>query len=126
VPISAKPASRNRGAYLVEGAAHCAECHSARNAIGVIPAERRYAGGPNPEGKGSVPNITTDKTGIGDWSKGDIADVLSSGLTPSGDSVGSNMVEVVRNTSQLAPADRDAIAEYIKSLPPRVGWKAPK
>ena len=125
-PDPAKPASWNRGAYLVEGAAHCAECHSARNAIGVIPAERRYAGGPNPEGKGSVPNITPDKTGIGDWSKGDIADVLSSGLTPSGDSVGSNMVEVVRNTSQLAPADRDAIAEYIKSLPPRVGWKAPK
>ena len=60
------------------------------------------AGGPNPEGKGSVPNITPDKTGIGDWTKGDIADVLSSGLTPSGDSVGSNMVEVVRNTSQLA------------------------
>jgi hypothetical protein len=52
--------------------------------------------------------------------------VLSTGLTPSGDSVGSNMVEVVRNTSQLAPADRDAIAEYVKSLPPRVGWKAPK
>jgi mono/diheme cytochrome c family protein len=101
-PDPAKSASWNRGAYLVEGAAHCAECHSARSAIGVIPAERRYAGGPNPEGKGSVPNIT------------------------SGDSVSSNMVEVVRNTSQLAPADRDAIAEYIKSLPPRVGWKAPK
>lgn len=121
----ARGPSWNRGAYLVEGAAHCAECHSARNALGIIVAERRFAGGPNPEGKGWVPNITPDKTGLADWSKGDISEVLSSGLTPSGDSVGSNMAEVVRNTSQLADADRDAIAEYVKSLPPRVGRKGP-
>ena len=125
-PDPAKPPTWNRGAYLVEGPAHCAECHSPRNAIGVIAAERRFSGGPNPEGKGFVPNITPDKTGLADWSKGDIAEVLSSGLTPSGDSVGSNMTEVVRNTSQLAEADRDAIAEYIKSLPPRVGRKGPQ
>jgi mono/diheme cytochrome c family protein len=125
-PDPGKPESWNRGAYLVEGAAHCAECHSARTALGMIPAERRYAGGPNPEGKGFVPNITPDKTGLADWSKGDIAEVLSSGLTPEGDSVGSNMTEVVRNTSQLAQADRDAIAEYVKSLPPRVGKKGPQ
>jgi mono/diheme cytochrome c family protein len=125
-PDPAKPASWNRGAYLVEGPAHCAECHSPRNAIGAIVAERRFSGGPNPEGKGRVPNITPDKTGLADWSKGDIAEVLSSGLTPEGDSVGSNMVEVVRNTSQLPEADRDAIAEYIKSLPPRAGRKAPQ
>jgi mono/diheme cytochrome c family protein len=125
-PDPAKTASWNRGAYLVEGAAHCAECHSPRNAVGIIPADRRYAGGPNPEGKGWVPNLTPDKTGLADWSKGDIAEVLSSGLTPEGDSVGSNMTEVVRNTSQLAEADRDAIAEYVKSLPPRVGRKGPQ
>ena len=125
-PDPGKPPSWNRGAYLVEGAAHCAECHSARNALGMIPAERRYAGGPNPEGKGFVPNLTPDKTGLADWSKGDISEVLSSGLTPSGDSVGSNMTEVVRNTSQLPEADRDAIAEYVKSLPPRVGRKGPQ
>ena len=34
---------------------HCAECHSARNALGVIPAERRFAGGPNPGGQGLGP-----------------------------------------------------------------------
>jgi mono/diheme cytochrome c family protein len=125
-PDPTKPESLNRGAYLVEGAAHCAECHSPRNALGMIADERRYAGGPNPEGKGWVPNITPDKTGLADWSKGDISEVLSSGLTPEGDSVGSNMTEVVRNTSQLTEADRNAIAEYVKSLPPRVGRKGPQ
>jgi mono/diheme cytochrome c family protein len=125
-PDPGKPANWNRGAYLVEGPAHCAECHSPRNAIGIIIAQRRFSGGPNPEGKGFVPNITPHETGLADWTKSDIAEVLSSGLTPSGDSVGSNMTEVVRNTSQLAEADRDAIAEYIKSLPPRVGRKGPQ
>ena len=50
-PDPAKRASWNRGAYLVEGPGHCAECHSPRNAFGVIPAERRFSGGPNPEGQ---------------------------------------------------------------------------
>ena len=125
-PDPGKSASWNRGAYLVEGPGHCAECHSRRNALGVIPAERHYAGGPNPEGKGWVPNITPHKTGLADWSKSDVAEVLSSGLTPSGDSVGSSMTEVVRNTAQLTSADRDAMAEYILSLPPRIGEKGPQ
>jgi mono/diheme cytochrome c family protein len=125
MPDPAQSAGWNRGGYLVEGPAHCAECHSPRNALGAIPAERRFAGGPNPEGKGWIPNITPDKTGIADWSKGDVAEVLSSGLTPDGDSVGSTMTEVVRNTAQLTPADRDAIGEYIKALPPRVAEKPP-
>ena len=40
-------------------------------------------------------------------------------------SVGGNMVEVVRNTSQLTEADRRAIASYIKSLPAVEGRKPP-
>ncbi len=124
-PDPSKSASWNRGAYLVEGAAHCAECHSERNALGAIIADRRFAGGPNPEREGWVPNITPHATGLADWTKGDVAEVLTSGLTPTGDSVGSLMAAVVRNTSQLPDRDRDAIAEYILSLPPREGRKGP-
>jgi hypothetical protein len=40
-------------------------------------------------------------------------------MTPEGDFVGSNMAAVVEHTSKLPEADRAAIAEYIKSLPPR-------
>lgn len=125
-PDTTRSASWNRGAYLVEGPGHCAECHSARNMLGVIPAERRFAGGPNPEGKGWVPNITPHESGIKDWTKSDVAEVLTSGLTPSGDSVGSNMASVVRNTAELTEADRDAMAEYLLSLPPREGRKGPQ
>ena len=44
-----------------------------------------------------------------------------SGNTPSGDSVGSNMSPVIRNTSQLSKEDRAAMAVYLKSLPPVQG-----
>ena len=36
------------------------------------------------------------------------------------------MVRVIKNTSQLSPEDRAAIAEYIKSLPPVDGPPRPK
>ncbi len=122
-PDPAKPEAVNRGAYLVEGPGHCAECHSARNLAGIVRAETRFAGGPNPEGKGWVPNITPHETGIKDWTRGDVAEVLSSGLTPEGDSVGSTMTAVVRNTSKLPEGDLRAMGEYLLQLPPKEGRK---
>jgi len=117
-PDPTNSAEWNRGRYLVEGLGHCAECHSPRNFLGAIIANRRFAGGPNPTGKGRVPNITSDDTGLGKWTQKDVAELLDSGLTPDGDSVGSSMAEVVKNMAQLPAADRDAIATYLKSLPP--------
>jgi mono/diheme cytochrome c family protein len=114
----------NRGSYLVNGPGHCAECHSPRNIIGGIVARQRFAGGPNPEGEGWVPNITA--AGIGDWSKQDVEQLLASGELPDGDSVGSSMVAVVRSTSQLSAGDRAAIASYIKSLSALQGPRPPK
>jgi mono/diheme cytochrome c family protein len=124
VPDPAKSAVLNRGGYLVEGPGHCAECHSPRNLFGGIIAAQRFAGGPNPEGKGWIPNITPKE--LGDWSDKDIAYLLETGQTPEGDSVGGSMAEVVRHTAQLAAEDRTAIAAYIKSLPPVEGPKPTK
>ena len=109
----------NRGRYLVEGLAHCAECHSARTILGGIDETYRYAGGPDPEGKGMIPNITPHKSGIGSWSKADLVEVLTTGLTPAPDEVSGSMAEVVKNVSELSKQDREAMAEYIKSLSPR-------
>jgi mono/diheme cytochrome c family protein len=123
-PDPSKSAQWNRGAYLVNGPGHCAECHSPRNFLGGIIASQRFTGGPDPEGgDGWIPNIT--QAGIGDYSEKDIALILATGETPSGDSVGGQMTAVVRNTGELAPEDRAAIAAYIKSLPPVEGPKKP-
>jgi mono/diheme cytochrome c family protein len=120
-PDPTRSAQWNRGAYLINGPSHCAECHSPRNATGGIIASQRFAGGPNPEGKGWVPNIT--QRGLKDWSEKDIANLLETGNTPDGDSVGGAMVAVIRNTSQLPADERAAMAAYIKSLPAVEGPK---
>jgi len=123
-PDPLKPDDWNRGAYLVNGAGHCAECHSPRNFLGGIITSERFAGGPNPAEKGWVPNIT--QKGLGGWSAKDIAFLLETGQTPDGDFVGSSMTDVVKNVSQLSADDRIAMATYIKSLPPVDGPPQPK
>jgi mono/diheme cytochrome c family protein len=123
-PDPSQSAAWKRGAYLVNAPGHCAECHSPRNALGGIKAGQRFAGGPDAEGEeGWVPNITQKE--LGSWSAKDIAYMLATGDTPDGDSVGGGMTKVVKNTAQLSAADRDAIATYIKSLPPVEGPPRP-
>jgi mono/diheme cytochrome c family protein len=112
-----KSAQWNRGAYLTNALAHCAECHSPRNALGAIIESKRFAGGPAPDGQGGTPNITAAK--LKNWKVEDIAFMLEDGQTPDSDRVGGSMTEVVRNTAQLSKDDRMAIGEYLKSLPPR-------
>jgi mono/diheme cytochrome c family protein len=123
-PDPSKSEEWNRGAYLVNGPGHCAECHSPRNVFGAIIARERFAGGPDPEGgDGWVPNITP--AGIGDYSQRDIERILETGDMPDGDSVGGAMTAVVDNVSKISAADRAAIALYLKSLPPVEGPKRP-
>jgi mono/diheme cytochrome c family protein len=114
-PNPSQSAQWNRGAYLVNAPGHCAECHSPRNMLGATKRNLRFTGGPSPDGQGGVPNITQQK--LKNWTVKDIADTLTTGMTPDADFVGGSMVEVVRNTSQLSEADREAMATYIKSLP---------
>ena len=123
-PDAARSDQWNRGAYLVNSLGHCAECHSPRNLLGGIITSQRFAGGPNPEGEGWVPNIT--QKGLHDWSETDIAYFLETGQLPDGDSAGGSMVRVIKNISQLSSGDRAAIAEYLKSLPPVDGPPRPK
>ncbi len=114
-PDPSQSAQWNRGAYLVNGPGHCAECHSPRNLLGAIIASRRFAGGPSPNGQGGVPDITQGK--LHDWKVEELAETLATGMTADADLVGGLMMEVVSNTRQLSSADRDAIAVYLKSLP---------
>jgi mono/diheme cytochrome c family protein len=124
MPDQSRSPQWNRGAYLVNAFGHCAECHSPRNLLGGIITAQRFAGGPDPEGKGFVPNIT--QKGLADWSEKDIDYFLETGSTPDGDNAGGSMARVIKNISQLSAADRAAIAVYVKSLPPVEGPPRPK
>ena len=126
-PNPARSAQWNRGAYLVNGPGHCAECHSPRNALGAIVESERFAGGPTPDGQGWVPNITPVglQSGEDEWTERDIASFLSDGMMPSGDFAGSTMADVIRNTALIDAGDRAAIAHYIFTLPPVRGPTPP-
>ena len=112
IPDPRQSAQWNRGAYLVNAPGHCAECHTPRNVLGAMIASRRFTGGRTEQG--GVPGIRQDK--LAHWKVADFAEVLDTGMTADADKVGGPMVEVVRNTSQLSAADREAMAVYLKSL----------
>lgn len=108
----------NRGAYLVATVGRCGDCHTPPGRFGA-PDESRFLGGMRGAagGKGT-PNITPDRTGIGNWSADDIVGLLTDGHTPDFDFVGGAMAEIVKNTSRLTVDDRRAIATYLKTVPP--------
>lgn len=106
-----------RGQYLVEGLGHCGECHTPRDALGGFKPGLWLAGAPNPEGEGTIPNITPGSKAIGEWSEGDIANYLETGFTPDFDSAGGSMTEVQQNIAHLPKADLEAIAAYLKAVP---------
>ncbi|MEM7722382.1 MAG: c-type cytochrome [Pseudomonadota bacterium] len=103
-----------RGRYLSEALAHCAECHTPRNALGALDTAAWMSGAPDFNGPGRVPALTPDEL---DWSVRDIAAYLNDGFTPEFDAAGGHMVSVIRNMAMLPETDRLAIAEYLKALP---------
>ena len=120
-PDPGQSAAWNRGKYLSEGPAHCAECHTARDPLGGPKEGELYAGAPNLEAGGRfASNITPSKDGLGDWSEQDIADFLKSGTDKCfNEPVG--MKAVLTSTEAYSDADRAAMAAYIHSLPPKPG-----
>lgn len=110
----------NRGAYLVNALAHCGECHTPRNALGAMIGDMAFGGTSRGPQGGIVPNITPDReTGIGDWPKGDLEEVLQTGMLPDGDFVGDAMGEVVDGTtSRLSKPDLGAIIAYLRVIAP--------
>ncbi len=115
-PDPAENEQWNRGRYLVEGPGHCGECHTPRGLLGEVYESRALAGAPLPDGHGKSPNLRGGD--LLNWTASDIVEALTSGFTPSGDVLGDGMTAVVRNLAALPESDRQAIAVYLKSLPP--------
>jgi mono/diheme cytochrome c family protein len=111
-PDAAKSAQLNRGAYLTQALGHCGECHTPRNALGGTKKDRLLGGA-----KDIAPNLTPTK--LKSWSDDGLRSFLTTGLTADGDVPAKEMGEVITNTtSQLTPADLNAMIAYLRSLPP--------
>jgi len=119
-PDPARSEQWNRGAYLVNGAGHCGECHTPRGWLGGLKSDMALAGSDQgPDGE-LTPNITPDReTGIGEWRVQDVVWMLQTGLAPDGDSVQGLMAEAIEHGyKSLATEDLESIAVYLGSLPP--------
>lgn len=120
-------ATWRRGDYLVNAVAHCAQCHTPRNALGGLRDSLAFSGNVGGADGQNAPNITSDvSTGIGGWSVADIQNLLKTGMTPESDMVGAGMKAVVRGTSRLSDEDLHAMAVYLKTVPPIHVDPAPK
>jgi mono/diheme cytochrome c family protein len=119
-PDAKRTAIWNRGAYLVQGVAHCNECHAPRNALGAVEPDRFLAGGEIPAQHWYAPDLATQANGgLAGWSAQDIVDLLKTGQSARGVAFGP-MADVVRQSTQhMGDADLRAIADYLATLPPR-------
>lgn len=117
-PIPEQSPEWNRGAYLVEAAGHCGECHTPRNLLQAMNERRKFAGG-IAEGWNAY-NISSDPdSGVGGWSAQELAAYLTSGHAHGRGTASGPMAEAVElSLSKLIPSDIDAIVTYVRSVKP--------
>jgi mono/diheme cytochrome c family protein len=113
-PDDSKSAEWNRGAYLVEGLAHCGACHTPRNALGAERASAPFAGG-------DVDNwhayaINAQSPSPVPWDADALFMYLRDGWHPDHGVARGPMVQVVSNLSSVPESDIRAIATYM------AGW----
>ncbi len=107
-----------RGSYLVTGPGHCGECHTPRGALGAMDASAFLKGNPaGPDGWAVPALVGPSKGNFSQWSVEEISTYLKSGEKPDFDSAQGPMKEVIEeNTRFLTDEDRQAMAEFLKSL----------
>ncbi|MGX9189084.1 c-type cytochrome [Stenotrophomonas sp. Ker107b] len=116
-PDPAQSAQWNRGAYLVEGLAHCSSCHSPRGLMMQEVGGKAFAGGSL--GDWYAPNITSHPiSGIGGWTDDELAQYLKTGRVEGKGQAGGGMAEAVSNSlSKLRDDDISAIVTYLRTVP---------
>lgn len=115
-PDSAKSETWNRGAYLAEGLAHCAACHSPRNALGASKTgSNAYTGGMV---DGWVaPALTAANTAPLPWTEEELYAFLRTGGTALHGVAAASMSEVIHfGLAKLPDADIKAIATYFADM----------
>lgn len=107
----------NRGAYLAQGLAHCTTCHTPRTSLMAEDTKRSLSGAE--VGGWYAPNITSHTVaGIGHWTQQELVAYLSGKPLPGKGPAAGPMAEAVDHSlKHLSPADLNAIAVYIKSVP---------
>jgi len=120
-PDTAQSAEWNRGAYLVDALGHCGACHTPRNAFMAEREDRAYQGGVIPErvaGEQVRDWSAVNLTLLPEWNVASLAKYLHTGFSPRAGTFGPMNEVIANSTSRLTAEDAQAMATYIKSLPP--------
>ncbi|MET4071303.1 mono/diheme cytochrome c family protein [Bradyrhizobium sp. S3.2.6] len=113
-PDASKLAEWNRGAYLVQGPAHCGACHTPKTFLGGDKTSE-FLRGYTLQGW-TAPDITSGQGALRDWSADEIATYLESGHNTYAAAAGL-MGEVIElSTSKLTDSDIKAMAAYLKDV----------
>lgn len=115
-PNQSKSAQWNRGAYLVQSAAHCGACHTPKNMFGADKPGRAYGGG-LVQGWFAPRLDSAPRGGLKSWSADDLVEYLQSGRNGRSHADGPMAEVVVDSTSKMSDGDVRAIATYLKDLP---------
>jgi mono/diheme cytochrome c family protein len=113
-PDPAKSAEWNRGAYLVEGLAHCGACHTPRNALGAERTSASFAGGE--ADNWSAYAINAQSPAPVPWTADALFAYLRHGWDPDHGTARGPMAEVVGNLSDVPDSDVRAIATYMAGV----------
>ena len=113
-PNSSKSAEWNRGAYLVEGLAHCGACHTPRNALGAERAGAPFAGGDVENWQAYA--INADSPSPVRWDADALFSYLRNGWHPDHGTARGPMAQVVANLSSVSSDEVRAIATYAASV----------
>ncbi|MDB5616802.1 cytochrome c [Tardiphaga sp.] len=113
-PDPKQSAQWNRGAYLVEGLAHCGSCHTPRNALGAERASAQFAGGDVDDWR-AYPLNDTSKSPV-PWTAEALFTYLRTGSHPQHGVARGPMAQVVSNLSSVPEEDVRAIATYMAGV----------
>jgi mono/diheme cytochrome c family protein len=124
--VEATPERLARGRYIVHHLSDCVSCHSDHNfdrfGMPIIPGTEGKGGmpfGKEPEFPGSViaANITPDaRTGLGNWTDGEIARAIREGVSRDGQA----LFPMMPYTAYRSMSDEDvkSVVAYIRTLKP--------
>jgi mono/diheme cytochrome c family protein len=113
-PDPTKSAEWNRGAYLVEGLAHCGACHTPRNVLGAERASAQFAGGEADNWNAYA--INAQSPAPVPWDADALFAYLRNGWHPDHGVARGPMAEVVGNLSDVPDHDVRAIATYMADV----------
>lgn len=116
-PLRPEPAygpEWNRGAYLVQGLAHCGACHTPRNLLGAERRREFLAGGMAESWH--APALDASSRAPVPWSADALASYLRRGASPRHEVAAGPMAAVVHNLSAVPEQEVRAIATYIASV----------